>query len=158
MSCSPAATDNQNNDFDANVDEVDGSEHGLLEHPQVSWQCYYVSDASDSAAYGEAFTDANGNGIWDTGESFTDENGNGVRDPGVMSDDVHDELDEQIEWFLRYANFLTLRSNAFTIISRGQVTDSLGNILAERKIRAIIERGRTPRGVKILDFRFLTDY
>ncbi len=72
------------------------------------------------------------------------------------SDGFIDEDDEKEETFRRFANLITVRSNLFSIISLAQsVRDKNGNgiveegeILAEKKIKVIYDRGSFPRKIR----------
>ncbi len=53
-------------------------------HPRDGWATILASVRGE-----EAFSDANGNGIYDVGESFTDANGNGIYDVGESFSDAN---------------------------------------------------------------------
>ena len=72
------------------------------------------------------------------------------------NDGFVDEDDEKEEVFRKISNLITVRSNLFSIISFAQfIRDKNGNgkvedeeILAEKKIRVIYDRGSSPRKVR----------
>lgn len=69
-------------------------------------------------------------------------------------DGYTDEEDEREAIFRSLSNLITTRSNCFTVISRGEVVKN-DEIVAERKIKAIIDRGSSP--IKIKYYRELSE-
>lgn len=65
-----------------------------------------------------------------------------------------DEEDEREAIFRSLSNLITTRSNCFTVISRGEVVKN-DEIVAERKIKAVIDRGSLP--IKIKYYRELSE-
>jgi len=65
-----------------------------------------------------------------------------------------DEEDEREAIFRSLSNLITTRSNCFTIVSRGEVIRN-NEVLAERKIKAVIDRGTLP--IKIKYYRELSE-
>lgn len=65
-----------------------------------------------------------------------------------------DEEDEREAIFRSLSNLITTRSNCFTVISRGEVIRN-DEIVAERKIKAVIDRGSSP--IKIKYYRELSE-
>lgn len=58
-----------------------------------------------------------------------------------------DEEDEREAIFRSLSNLITTRSNCFTVISQGEVIRN-GEVVAERKIKAVIDRGSLPMKIK----------
>jgi len=75
---------------------------------------------------------------------MTKSGSNGQDDDG---DGYVDEGDENEFIFRGLSNLITTRSNCFTLISRGEVVRG-GKVVAERKIKAIIDRGSSPLKIK----------
>jgi len=69
-------------------------------------------------------------------------------------DGYTDEEDEREAIFRSLSNLITTRSNCFTVISRGEVIQN-DEIVAERKIKAVIDRGSLP--IKIKYYRELSE-
>lgn len=65
-----------------------------------------------------------------------------------------DEEDEREAIFRGLSNLITTRSNCFTVVSKGEATKG-GEIVAERKIKAVIDRGSLP--IKIRYYRELSE-
>lgn len=63
------------------------------------------------------------------------------------NDGYIDEEDEREAIFRSLSNLITTRSNCFTVISQGEVIRN-GEIVAERKIKAVIDRGSLPMKIK----------
>ena len=92
--------------------------------------------------------------------------GNMREDSGACSfvDDFPDDSDEREEWYRRFANLITLRSNVFRVLSHGAVFDRGETTpVAHARIEAWIDRGTDTDGdgkpdVRILNMRFLTEY
>lgn len=75
---------------------------------------------------------------------MTKSGSNGQDDDG---DGYVDEGDENEFIFRGLSNLITTRSNCFTLISRGQVIRG-GKVVAEKKIKAVIDRGSSPLKIK----------
>ncbi|NOZ21541.1 MAG: general secretion pathway protein GspK [Planctomycetes bacterium] len=58
---------------------------------------------------------------------------------GLMLDDVACDITEQLEWYMRYCNIIDIKSNFFTVYSRGRVF-SLSGLCADARVRAVIGR------------------
>ncbi|MEA3485178.1 MAG: helix-hairpin-helix domain-containing protein, partial [Candidatus Aerophobetes bacterium] len=69
---------------------------------------------------------------------------NGIDDDG---DGYIDEEDEKEAIFRSLSNLITVRSNCFTIVSQGKVRRA-GQMVAEKKIKEIIDRGSPSLKVK----------
>ena len=65
-----------------------------------------------------------------------------------------DEEDEREAIFRSLSNLITTRSNCFTVISKGEVIRN-DEVVAERKIKAVIDRGSSP--IKIKYYRELSE-
>jgi len=70
-------------------------------------------------------------------------------------DGITDNTDEK-EWLFRdISNLITVQSNCFTITSTGKVTNAAGEKIAERKIKAVLDRAESP--VKIKSWQEITE-
>ncbi len=77
-------------DADPEINETEDPSKGLVRTFEMSpglWARYEVVRGTPA----EAFTDANGNGIFDAGEPFSDDDGDGRRSPGKGTRDVTSE-------------------------------------------------------------------
>jgi len=69
---------------------------------------------------------------------------NGIDDDG----DGHIDEDDEKEIILRsLSNLITVRSNCFTILSQGRILGD-GQVMAERKIKVVVDRGTLPLKVR----------
>jgi len=58
---------------------------------------------------------------------------------GFMLDDVACDMSEQLEWFLRYCSVIDIKSQFFTVYSRGRVFGPMG-LCADARVRAVLHR------------------
>lgn len=75
---------------DPEINETEDPSIGLVRTFEMSpglWARYEVARGKPA----EAFTDANGNGVFDSGEAYSDDNGDGKRSPGEGTRDVTSE-------------------------------------------------------------------
>ncbi len=84
---------------------------------------------------------------------------------GLMYDDIVNDVDEvQEEWYRRYCNLFTIKSNVFTVEATATIRQkSDGQILAQVRLRAVIDRGTDTDGdgvpeARVISSRYVTEY